>query len=72
MLQYEPPEHINSDAWFALDESERMHLVRRYHRRLRIRFPDETIHAAVHLIVENQVPLGDAFPAKAALFRFAL
>jgi hypothetical protein len=68
-LQYEPHEHINSDDWLALDESERMHLVRRYHRRLRIRLPNETIHAAVHVIVENQVALGDAFPAKAALFR---
>jgi HD superfamily phosphodiesterase len=68
-LQYDPNEHINSDAWLALDESERIQLVRRYHRRQRIRLPNETIHAAVHVIVENQVALGDAFPAKAALLR---
>jgi HD superfamily phosphodiesterase len=69
LLQYDPHEHINSDAWLALDESERMQLVRRYHRRQRIRLPNETIHAVVHVIVENQVALGDAFPAKAALLR---
>jgi hypothetical protein len=69
LFQYDPHEHINSDAWVALDESERMQLVRRYHRRQRIRLPNETIHAAVHVIVENQVALGDAFPAKAALLR---
>jgi HD superfamily phosphodiesterase len=69
LLQYDPHEHIKSDAWLALDESERMQLVRRYHRRERIRLPNETIHAVVHVIVENQVSLGDAFPAKAALLR---
>lgn len=68
-LQYDPCEHIISDAWLALDESARMQLVRRYHRRQRIRLPNETIHAAIHVIVENQVALGDAFPAKAVLLR---
>jgi HD superfamily phosphodiesterase len=69
LLKYDPHEHIISDAWLALDESERMQLVRRYHRRQRIRLPNETIHAVVHVIVENQVALGDAFPAKAVLLR---
>jgi HD superfamily phosphodiesterase len=69
LLQYDPHEHINSDAWLALDESERMRLVVRYHRRQRIRLPNETVHATIHVIVENQVALGDAFPAKAVLLR---
>ncbi len=69
LLRYDPHEHIISDAWLALDESERMRLVVRYHRRQRIRLPNETIHAAAHVIAENQVALGDAFPAKAVLFR---
>lgn len=69
LSQYDPCEHINSDAWLALDESERMQLVMRYHRRQRIRLPDETIHAVVHVIVENQVALGDEFPAQAVLLR---
>ena len=69
LLRYDPHEHIVSDAWLALDESERMRLVAQYHRRQRIRLPNETIHAAAHVIVENQVALGDAFPAKAVLFR---
>jgi hypothetical protein len=46
-----------------------MQLVSRYHRRQRIRLPNETIHAVVHVIVENQVALGDEFPAKAVLLR---
>ncbi len=68
-LRYNPHEHITSDAWLELDESERMRLVARYHRRQRIRLPNETIHATMHVIVENQVALGDAFPAKAVLIR---
>ena len=68
-LQYDPHEHINSDAWLALDESERTRLVVRYHRRQRIRLPNETVHALIHVIVENQVALGNAFPVKGVLFR---
>jgi hypothetical protein len=69
LLQYDPHEHINSDAWLALDESERTRLVVRYHRHQRIRLPNETVHALIHVIVENQVALGNAFPAKGVLFR---
>lgn len=69
LSQYDPCEHINSDAWLALDESERMQLVMRYHRRQRIRLPDEIVHAVVHVIVENQVALGDEFLAQAVLLR---
>ena len=69
LLHYDPHEHINSHAWLALDESERTRLVVRYHRRQRIRLPNETVHALIHVIVENQVALGDAFPAKGVLFR---
>ena len=68
-LQYDPHEHLISEAWLALDESERMQLVRRYHRKQRIRLPNETIHATIHAIVESQVALGDSFPAKAVLLR---
>ncbi len=67
--QYDPHEHIDSEAWLALDESERTRLVERYHRRQRIRLPNEAIHALIHVIVENQVALGAEFPARAVLFR---
>ena len=69
LLRYNPCEHIDCDAWLALDESERTWQVTLYHRKQRIRLPNETIHAAIHVIVENQVALGDAFPAKAVLLR---
>lgn len=68
-MRYDPHQHIAPEAWQALDESERIESVRQYHRRNRIRLPNEGLHAAAHVIVENQVALGDAFPARAVLLR---
>jgi hypothetical protein len=68
-LQYDPHQHIDSEAWQELDESERIESVRQYHRQNRIRLPNETLHATAHVIVENQVALGDSFPARAVLLR---
>ena len=69
LFRYDPHEHIIADAWLALDESERKRLVERYHRRHQIRLPNETVHALIHVIVENQVALGDTFAARAVLLR---
>jgi len=33
-----------------------------YHRRARIRLPNEKVHAVIHAIVENQIALGDELP----------
>lgn len=68
-LHYDPHHHIASDVWLALDESERIESVRQYHRREKIQLTNEILHATTHVIVENQVALGDTFPAQAVLFR---
>ena len=68
-MRYDPHQHIASEAWQALDESERIESVRHYHRRNRIRLPNERLHAIIHVIVENQVALGGTFLAHAVLFR---
>jgi len=68
-LRYDPHEQISSNAWLALDESERTRLVIQYHQRQRIQLPNETVHALIHVIVENQIALGDAFPVKGVLIR---
>ena len=39
------------------------------HRRQGIRLPDKTVHALIHVIVENQVALGDKYPVKSVLSR---
>jgi hypothetical protein len=54
--------------WLALDEGERIALVRDFHARNRIRIPNAEAHAVIHAIVENQ--LAERLPAViAALHR---
>jgi hypothetical protein len=68
-LQYDPNRHIDPDAWLEFDESERIEAVKEYHRQAKVRLPNATLHATTHVIVENQVALGDAYPVQSVLFR---
>ena len=68
-MEYDPLRKVDPEAWNAIDESERLAAVVRYHKRKRIRMPNVNVHAAIHTAVENQIAEGDAFPAKAALAR---
>ena len=52
---YNPFTAPDPQAWLALDEQERIDLVVAYHRRAGIRFPREQAHAAIHVVVENQI-----------------
>ncbi|TKB77714.1 MAG: hypothetical protein E8D45_05280, partial [Nitrospira sp.] len=45
----------DSDEWLALDEADRLELVSAHHRRARAKLPNAHLHAAVHVIVENQL-----------------
>jgi hypothetical protein len=68
MATYEPSKKPNAEEWLALDESDRIELVRSFHRRQKILAPNPDAHAVVHAIVENQ--LAEGFPAaEAALIR---
>jgi hypothetical protein len=69
LMDYNPQRDVDPKKWEAMDEGERVNSVIRYHRRKRIHLPSEDAHAAIHTIVENQIALGDAFPAKTALAR---
>jgi hypothetical protein len=53
----------------ALDETERILLVRRYHERARARLPSPEVHAVIHVVVENQAAMGDETPVTATLER---
>lgn len=46
-----------------------MHSVLEYHRGARATLPNERLHASIHVVVENQVALGDALPARQVLER---
>jgi len=58
MDRYDPEEVPDASEWNALDEQERIDLVEEYHHAARVRLPNATLHAVIHVVVENQVALG--------------
>lgn len=58
MSRYDPETTPNPTAWQALDELERIALVRRYHVGKRIRLPNVELHSQIHAAIENQVAGG--------------
>ena len=52
------PERSTAD-WLQMDEGERIELVSSYHRRKKIHLPNAQLHAVIHVVVENQVALGE-------------
>jgi len=69
MKDYNPNKQPDAEEWLALDESERIDLVFRHHRQARIQLPNARLHAVLHVIVENQVALGDEIPVRRHLER---
>jgi len=67
-LQYDPDRPVDPEEWLALDEEERIEAVRQYHRRSKIRLPNEKLHAITHAAVESQIASGE-YPVRAALRR---
>lgn len=68
-LQYDPLEAPEPEEWLAIDEAERIHLAQDYHRRTRVRLPNEKLHAVFHVVVENQIALGDEMPVQSTVQR---
>jgi hypothetical protein len=69
MQRYDPLQAPNQQEWLALDEDDRNELVQDYHRRAGIRLPRISMHAMFHVVVENQVALGDETPVARTLDR---
>jgi hypothetical protein len=61
---YDPSVGPDGKQWLALDEGERIALVRDFHARNRIGVPNAEAHAVIHAIVENQ--LAEELPAAVA------
>jgi hypothetical protein len=68
-MRYDANEEPHSQTWLDLDESERINLVIDYHRRTGVKVEDAKLHAMAHVVVENQVALGDATPVPGTLVR---
>ena len=58
MDSYDPDAPGSSD-WLETDEVERIELVTSYHSRHKISLPNAQLHAVIHVVVENQLALGD-------------
>ena len=69
-MRYDASEAPDPEQWLELDESDRLDLVKRYHICAKLPVGEnERLHAAVHVIVENQAAMGDATVVPATLAR---
>lgn len=60
MDSYDPDTSPNATDWLEADEGERIELVSSYHRRKKSRLPNAQLHSVIHVVVENQLALGEA------------
>ena len=68
MNKYDPLKAPDPAEWLVTDEGARIALVQQYHRRAKIRLPNEVVHASIHAVVETQIA-GEAVPAQETLER---
>jgi hypothetical protein len=59
MDSYDPETPPHSADWLETDEGERIELVSSHHRRKRVPLPNAQLHAVIHVVVENQLALGE-------------
>jgi hypothetical protein len=57
--KYDPDTNPDTADWLTLDEGMRIASVTEYHRRARVRLQNVRLHATIHVIVENQLALGE-------------
>lgn len=64
MDSYDPDISPASAEWLETDESQRIELVTGFHHRHKIKLPDAQLHAIIHVVVENQLALGEEVVVK--------
>src|SRR2546427_10779096 len=69
MEHYDPDKPIDPEEWMAVDEGKREYLIEEYHRKKKIKMPNLRMHAMFHVVVENQIALGEDIPAQKTLAR---
>ncbi len=60
---YDPLNEPDPHEWLAMDEQERIDLVTAYHRDAGLGGPRGTVHAVLHVIIENQIA-DDTLPVR--------
>lgn len=68
-MRYDPEVGPDPSRWQELREDERIMLVEAYHRRAGIEVPNMMLHATMHVIIENQVAMGDELPVRRTIER---
>jgi hypothetical protein len=69
MRRYDPLIPPSPEEWQSIDEAERIRLTEEYHRRARIRLPNVKVHAVFHVVVENQIAMGEETPVRGTMER---
>jgi hypothetical protein len=59
MDAYNPDKSPTPTDWLATDEGDRIELVAAFHRRMKVKLPSAQLHAVIHVVVENQLALGE-------------
>ena len=67
--KYSPDRSLDLRWWSTFSEDEQIELVQDYHRRSGVKLPNANLHAATHVIVENQILLCEETPVAATLQR---
>jgi hypothetical protein len=56
---YDPNDAPAASDWLAIDEDARLGLVFAYHAQEDVPLPSARLHAAIHVVVENQLAIGE-------------
>ena len=67
--RYDPDRSPDAAWWSSLPEAEQIDLVLGHHRKAGIQLPNANLHALTHVVIENQVLLGDETPVASTLER---
>lgn len=59
MDSYNPDTSPTPTDWLRTDEGDRIELVAVYHRGKKTELPNARLHAVIHVVVENQLALGE-------------
>lgn len=69
MRKYDPMFEPDPEWWDVLDDDERISVVMEHHLEAGKELPDEYSHGLLHVVVENQIALGEETPVEAVLRR---
>jgi hypothetical protein len=66
---YDPEVPPEPKSWLEMDETERLALVEAYHANMDEDVPNPTIHAQLHVVIENQIAANDPAAIRRAMAR---